>query len=152
MKKPGRRSPRHEDPWQNVIKRWIYFLLFSSNGMRRVRLLTPIVSQLRPRIQIQRILLSTARQQPPQGQTRPFTADMVDHSTLVKPPPIDPCKSAIENVLELTELSEIAPVRLPDPSHHPHCLHSTYYPPRTSSPTPDPSGTHLELEESTAAP
>jgi len=77
---------------------------------------------------------------------------MVDHSTLVKPPPIDPSKSAIENVLELTELSEIAPVRLPDPSHHPHCLHSTYYPPRTSSPTPDPSGTHLELEESTAAP
>lgn len=34
---------------------------------------------------------------------------MVDHSTLVKPPPIDPSKSAIENVLELTELSAIAP-------------------------------------------
>ena len=35
---------------------------------------------------------------------------MADHATLVKPPPIDPSKSAIENVLELTELGAIAPV------------------------------------------
>ncbi|KAH8597704.1 thioesterase-like superfamily-domain-containing protein [Bisporella sp. PMI_857] len=34
---------------------------------------------------------------------------MADHPTLVRPPPIDPSKSAIENVLELTELSAIAP-------------------------------------------
>ena len=35
---------------------------------------------------------------------------MADHPTLVKPPPIDPSKSAIENVLELTELGAIGPV------------------------------------------
>jgi len=35
---------------------------------------------------------------------------MADHPTLVKPPPIDPSKSAIENVLELTELGVIGPV------------------------------------------
>lgn len=34
-------------------------------------------------------------------------------ATLVKPPAVDPSKSAIENVLELTELSAIGPVRLP---------------------------------------
>jgi hypothetical protein len=31
-------------------------------------------------------------------------------ATLVRPPPIDPQKSAIENVLELTELGDIGPV------------------------------------------
>lgn len=35
---------------------------------------------------------------------------MVEHATLIKPPPVDPTKSAIENVLELTALSAIAPV------------------------------------------
>jgi len=40
---------------------------------------------------------------------------MADHPTLVKPPPVDPSKSAIENVLELTELGAIGPVRLPSP-------------------------------------
>ncbi|KAG9243099.1 acyl-CoA thioesteras-like protein II [Calycina marina] len=34
---------------------------------------------------------------------------MADRRTLVKPPPIDPSKSDIENVLELRELSAIAP-------------------------------------------
>lgn len=40
------------------------------------------------------------------------TGTMADRAraTLVKPPPLDPTKSAIENVLELTELSAIAPV------------------------------------------
>ncbi|KAE8450277.1 hypothetical protein EG329_006705 [Mollisiaceae sp. DMI_Dod_QoI] len=36
-------------------------------------------------------------------------ADRSDRRTLVRPPPLDPSKSAIENVLELTELSAIAP-------------------------------------------
>lgn len=31
-------------------------------------------------------------------------------ATLIKPPPVDPSKSAIENVLELTELTDIGPV------------------------------------------
>ena len=31
-------------------------------------------------------------------------------ATLIKPPPIDPSKSAIENVLELTHLTDIGPV------------------------------------------
>ena len=35
---------------------------------------------------------------------------MADRSTLVRPPPLNPSKSAIENVLELTELSAIGPV------------------------------------------
>ncbi|RDW92594.1 acyl-CoA thioesterase II-like protein [Coleophoma crateriformis] len=34
---------------------------------------------------------------------------MADRSTLVRPPPLDPSKSAIENVLELTELGVIGP-------------------------------------------
>ncbi|PQE21233.1 hypothetical protein CJF32_00006384 [Rutstroemia sp. NJR-2017a WRK4] len=34
---------------------------------------------------------------------------MADRATLVKPPPPDPSKSAIENVLELRELNQIAP-------------------------------------------
>lgn len=34
---------------------------------------------------------------------------MADRQTLVKPPPLDPSKSAIENVLELRELSVIGP-------------------------------------------
>jgi len=36
---------------------------------------------------------------------------MGDRSTLVREPPLDPSKSAIENVLELRELAAIAPVR-----------------------------------------
>ncbi|KUJ23448.1 acyl-CoA thioesterase-like protein II [Mollisia scopiformis] len=36
-------------------------------------------------------------------------ADRPDRRTLVRQPPLDPSKSAIENVLELTELSAIAP-------------------------------------------
>ncbi|TAQ84658.1 hypothetical protein B7494_g7019 [Chlorociboria aeruginascens] len=36
---------------------------------------------------------------------------MADYATLVRPPPIDPSKSGIENVLELTELSAIGPVQ-----------------------------------------
>jgi hypothetical protein len=41
---------------------------------------------------------------------------MADRPTLVKPPPLDPSKSAIENVLELTELSAISPVRTAIPA------------------------------------
>lgn len=40
---------------------------------------------------------------------------MADNPTLVRPPPLDPKKSAIENVLELTELAAIGPVRTPYP-------------------------------------
>ncbi|TVY60838.1 Acyl-coenzyme A thioesterase, partial [Lachnellula suecica] len=35
--------------------------------------------------------------------------DMADKPTLVKPPPVDPSKAAIENVLELTDLYAIGP-------------------------------------------
>lgn len=34
---------------------------------------------------------------------------MTSHSTLIRPPPVDPSKSPIENVLELTQLSDIDP-------------------------------------------
>ena len=37
---------------------------------------------------------------------------MSEHSTLIKPPPLDPNKSEIESVLELTQLKDIDPVRL----------------------------------------
>ncbi|KAL3426537.1 Acyl-coenzyme A thioesterase 8 [Phlyctema vagabunda] len=40
-------------------------------------------------------------------QRRPFA--MADRATLVRPPPLDPAKSSIENVLELTELAVIGP-------------------------------------------
>ena len=90
---------------------------------------------------------------------------MADRPTLVKPPPLDPSKSSIENVLELTELSAIGPVSLPsepfpDPqdslfstqSPKPQRPYVNIYFPRISSPTPGPSGTPQEPAESTAAP
>jgi len=73
---------------------------------------------------------------------------MVDHSTLVKPPPIDPSKSAIENVLELTELSAIGPVSICLFYLFPALANKLI---RTCSPTHDPSGIPQEHEESTAA-
>ena len=54
---------------------------------------------------------STARQLLPLFSTLSFT--MADRNTLVRPPPLDPSKSTIENVLELTELRVIGPVGLP---------------------------------------
>lgn len=46
---------------------------------------------------------------------------MVEYATLIKPPRVDPSKSAIENVLELTPLSAIGPVSNPPaPSPPPH--------------------------------
>lgn len=39
--------------------------------------------------------------------------EMADRSTLVRPPPLDPSKSSIENVLELTGLKAFGPVCLP---------------------------------------
>lgn len=66
-----------------------------------------------------------AAAEPLRPQTFPLTSKfftaMADRPTLVKPPPVDPSKSAIENVLELTELSAIGPVGL---SRKP--LHFTY--------------------------
>ena len=47
------------------------------------------------------------------SSSRSISDIMADRPTLVKPPPVDPSKSAIENVLELIELSAIGPVRLP---------------------------------------
>jgi hypothetical protein len=74
--------------------------------MKRVALLTSLLSRRRLPIQLSLITI------PALQQRRPFTSSsMADHPTLVKPPPIDPLKSSIENVLELTELSAIAPVR-----------------------------------------
>lgn len=40
---------------------------------------------------------------------------MASRPTLITPPPLNPDKSAIENVLELTELAAIAPVRTENP-------------------------------------
>lgn len=36
---------------------------------------------------------------------------MADRPTLIKPPPEDPNKAPIENVLEVTELAVLGPVR-----------------------------------------
>ncbi len=49
---------------------------------------------------------------------------MSERATLIKPPPLDPNKSSIENVLELTPLSDIGPVS--KPACHPSC--SSYMP------------------------
>jgi hypothetical protein len=48
---------------------------------------------------------------------------MAARATLVKPPPVDESKAPIENALELTELSIIAPVSTS--SHNPY-LHVSY--------------------------
>lgn len=45
----------------------------------------------------------------------PPSNTMADRRTLVRPPPLDPMKSAIENVLELTELKQIGPVSASSP-------------------------------------
>jgi hypothetical protein len=36
---------------------------------------------------------------------------MAEHPTLIRPPPLDPSKSEIENILELTHLRDVDPVR-----------------------------------------
>ena len=114
-------------------------------GMKRVKFLTPILSRQRPRIHLQRFPFPTAK--PAQllpAQRRSFLSDslnMADHPTLVKPPPIDPSKSAIENVLELTELSAIAPVWFCASHSLQMSCNLTRIIHRTSSPTPDPYGT-----------
>lgn len=41
-----------------------------------------------------------------------YDTKMTDRPTLVPPPPINPSKSAIENVLQLRELSQIGPVSI----------------------------------------
>ena len=89
----------------------IYFSWSLSKGMRRVALLTSLLSRRRLPIRAPSIALLNLQQRYPLANGRSFTsAAMADHPTLVKPPPIDPSKSSIENVLELTELSAIAPV------------------------------------------
>lgn len=41
----------------------------------------------------------------------PTRSATMPSATLIRPPPLDPSKSAIENVLELTTLADIGPVR-----------------------------------------
>ena len=74
--------------------------------MKRVKLFTNLLNFGRPRSSLLHRLpiLKAQRRQL-------VIAEMADRRTLVKQPPLDPSKSAIENVLELTELSAIAPVR-----------------------------------------
>jgi len=89
----------------------IYFPWSSSKGMKRVALLTSLLHRRQLPIRIPAIAPLNLQQRLPLANGRSFTsAAMADHPTLVKPPPIDPSKSSIENVLELTELSAIAPV------------------------------------------
>jgi len=88
--------------------------------MKRRSLLTSLLSHHKLRIRISSIAVPTAQRNQPPTNRRSFLSPstaMVDHSTLVKPPPIDPSKSGIENVLELTELSAIGPVRIFYSSH-----------------------------------
>jgi hypothetical protein len=78
--------------------------------MKRIRFLASIFCYHRPRVTAHNLFLKS-RQTPRNTQKYSLLAPtMADHPTLVKPPPDDPSKSAIENVLELTELAAIAPV------------------------------------------
>jgi hypothetical protein len=80
-------------------------------GMKRVALLTTLLPRRHFQNRARSITLLTFQQRYPLTNRHSFTSTaMADHPTLVKPPPIDPLKSSIENVLELTELSAIAPV------------------------------------------
>jgi hypothetical protein len=86
-------------------------LLKIKRGMRHSATLRSLLYIQRPystrRLYIRSIEYRTAT------PSRPFTLNaMAEHATLVKPPPINPSKSAIENVLELTELAAIAPVNI----------------------------------------
>lgn len=54
----------------------------------------------------------------------PFTTSTMPQGTLIKPPPDDPNKSPIENVLEVTELAVLGPVSyIPSP----HLAHISSY-------------------------
>lgn len=77
--------------------------------MKRVKLFFQLLLSRRP----QALLLHRASslRLPKRSLVLGTMADRPDRRTLVKQPPLDPSKSAIENVLELTELSAIAPVR-----------------------------------------
>lgn len=48
----------------------------------------------------------------PKQKVASFTTGTMPQGTLIKPPPEDPNKSPIENVLEVTELAVIGPVRI----------------------------------------
>lgn len=45
------------------------------------------------------------------GQTHTHSMETHEGSTLIKPPPKDPNKAPIENVLEVTEMAVLGPVR-----------------------------------------
>jgi hypothetical protein len=66
---------------------------------------------------------------------------MSQFPTLIKPPPLDPSKSQIEGLLELTQLEPIDPVRNQTLENVVLLIN-----PRISSQTPDHYGGHLELE------
>jgi hypothetical protein len=101
-------GPRHflDVPICNI------FLSCQQIGMTRVALFTSLLPRRHIPARIPLIAITSPQQQCLPINQRSFTSTaMADHPTLVKPPPIDPTKSSIENVLELTELSAIAPVR-----------------------------------------
>lgn len=83
-----------------------------------------------------------------QQQTRSIQITMSpnerDRSTLVAPPPVDPSKSAIENVLELTALSPIGPVsRKPCPARYEYLFWSGYLHKHEAAMAPTRSTRHL---------
>lgn len=98
----------------------LLYLLVSSyqQDMKRVKISNLITTHRRYHIRTLtrslRCSPTTETARPPFLQKRPSSSfhslTMADHPTLVKPPPVDPSKSAIENVLELTELGAIGPV------------------------------------------
>lgn len=77
-----------------------------------------------------------------------------DRPTLIRPPPNDPDKAPIENVLDVLELSVFGPVSLSrSPCRHP-CLRlqTAHVHGRTSSPTSGPCGIRQAHAASMAAP
>ena len=88
-------------------------LLCSTKGMKRVNCVLSILSPFKSHIHTLQVQSLPAKQFNWRVAQRGFLthlAIMANRPTLVPPPPINPSKSAIENVLELTELAAIAPV------------------------------------------
>jgi len=133
----------------------IYFPCLQQKDIKRLNPLTYVLSYRRSQIRILSIAIPLPKPHQYLTKARSFLSaatTMADRRVLVKTPPIDPSKSAIENVLELRELSAIAPVRTHSfNSPHPCLPMPTNLVHRTSSPTCDPSGIPQEHAVSTAA-
>jgi hypothetical protein len=115
----GRVNPEpRQEFWQEQPCNFLFIISLPPKGMKRSLFLAHKLFPCKQTFYTRPIQLRNSQQihvcQPRRHFLDPAVA-MADRPTLVKPKPIDPSKSAIENVLELRELSAIGPVRPPFP-------------------------------------